>query len=558
MPSPHALRLHAVAVACLLAAGGAFAATPTPLPDLQAPAVPQPPAAIDPGVLPAAAPAETPKAAAAGTLQVELQRVEISGNHAIATPVLERAVGPLAGRRFDGPGLEALAQAVADTYRAAGFPFVRAVLPPQRVDGGVLRIQVVEGTLGRATAAGPDPLAGGAQAFLDDGLARGEILRADALERTLLLANDQPGFRVRPTLRPGAKPGESNLDVAVERKSRISGELALDNTGNQATGEHRVRTVLGIDSPFRFGDRAVFSALSTDKGLWLGSADYEMPLGAKGWRGLVGVARSSYQLGGAFSALDASGRADTAQLRLSRAVVRSQPANLTVAGTLQAKRLEDRFFGGALVRDKSSRVATLSAQFDLRDRLGGGGITYGQAGVTAGHLVLDGPSAAADALTAQAAGGFTKWNLDVARIQHVGGPFSAYGRVSLQGTGDNLDSSEKYSIGGFLGVRAYPLGEATGDRAWLAQLELRVAASDAATLFVFSDAGRASGQARPWDAASAAQRAIAGSGVGVRWLAGAWRLESTLGWRTQGGAALAESRDRNPRLYAVATYAFAR
>lgn len=550
---------RATAAALVLAACGAAGAAT--LPDLQAPAAPQPPAAPDPALVPGAPPAATPAAtagASAAGLQVDLQRVEFSGNRTLSSDELAQALGPVTGRRHDLASLQALAQQVAALYRARGYPFVRAVLPPQRLDGGVLRIEVVEGVLGTATASGPDPLAGGAQAFVAAGLPRGEVLRAQALERVLLLANDQPGFRVRPTLRPGAQPGESDLDVAVERRSRVSGELALDNGGNQATGTHRARALLGIDSPFRYGDRITLSALATDEGLWLGSADYETPLGATGWRGLAGVSRSSYQLGAGFAALDASGTADTVQLRLSNAVLRSQAANLTGTFTLQSKRLRDSFLGGALVRDKSSRLAIASLQFDRRDGLLGGGVSYGQASLTAGHLALDGASAVADAATAQAAGGFTKWNLDVARIQALSGPWSAYGRVSVQGTGGNLDSSEKYAVGGMLGVRAYPLGEATGDKARLLQLELRHATTAQLTLFGFADAGHARGQARPWDAGSAAQRSIAGAGLGLRWLQGPWRLESTLGWRTHGGAPQAESRDRDPRLFLVLTRSFSR
>ncbi len=543
-----ALRATAAA-ALLLAVASASAATASDLPELQGPAGLRAPAAA-PGVLPLPE-RSAPAGAATGGAQVVLDRVAFSGNRALPAEDLAAAVGPVAGRAFDLAGLEALAQRVADLYRARGYPFVRVVLPPQRLDTGVLRIDVVEGLLGIATAQGPDALAPGAQAFLDAGLPRGRILRSEALERTLLLANDQPGFRVRPTLRPGAQPGTSDLDVAVERRSRVSGEVAVDNAGSAATGTGRARAVVGIDSPFRYGDRLVLSTLATDRGLWLGSADYETPLGADGWRALAGVARSSYQLGGAFAALDATGTADTAQLRLSRAVVRSQQANLTASLTLQHKRLQDRYFGGALVRDKASRLATAAFQFDRRDGLGGGGVSYGQGSLTAGHLALDGASAAADALAAGAAGGFTKWNLDLARIQALSGPWTAYARYSQQGTQGNLDSSEKYAIGGAQGVRAYPLGEAAGDRAWLAQLELRWAVTGSWTVFGLYDTGLTHGQARPWDAASATQRRIAGAGLGMRWLEGRWRVEATLAQRTAGGPPLAETRDRQPRLFLV-------
>ena len=128
--------------------------------------------------------------------------------------------------------------------------------------------------------------------------------------------------------------------------------------------------------------------------------------------------------------------------------------------------------------------------------------------------------------------------------------------MSAQWSQRNLDPSEKFAAGGFLGVRAYPLGEASGDRGWLAQTELRAALGSTATVFLAADAGQARLNARPWDVGSAGQRSIAGAGLGARWFQPGWSLESTLSWRTQGGRPEAESRNRSARLFVVASHRF--
>ena len=53
-------------------------------------------------------------------------------------------------------------------------------------------------------------------------------------------------------------------------------------------------------------------------------------------------------------------------------------------------------------------------------------------------------------------------------------------RLSGQSASRNLDSSEKFLLGGFNGVRAYPEGEAAGDNAWLARLDWVVPVTSAA------------------------------------------------------------------------------
>ncbi|UWX04275.1 ShlB/FhaC/HecB family hemolysin secretion/activation protein [Pseudoxanthomonas sp. NC8] len=67
-------------------------------------------------------------------------------------------------------------------------------------------------------------------------------------------------------------------------------------------------------------------------------------------------------------------------------------------------------------------------------------------------------------------------------------------RVSGQLASRNLDSSEKFILGGFNGIRAYPEGEAAGDNAWLARLDwvvpLRLGRSPgAAAVRAFVDTG---------------------------------------------------------------------
>jgi hemolysin activation/secretion protein len=539
------------AVALLLASGAATAQATTGQAGMELQGqVPPRPLSTSPGAVPSV-PAPAPAAAAAsGGPRVTLEKVVFDGNQSLDSATLLAALGKLEGQRFDLAGLDRLAQAVMTRYRAAGYPFAQALIPPQSLQGGTLTIQVLEGRFGAVTATGTDPLLPGAQPFLDHGLRRGDAIRADALERTMLLLDDQPGFQVHPVLRPGAQRGEGDLVVSVERERRVQAEVGLDNAGNRSTGEYRARASVALLSPWRFGDRLAINAMVTDRRLWLGSVDYDAPIGPAGTRGQVGIARTSYQLGGAFAALDASGRADVATLRLSHAVLRSQASNLLVSAALQHKALRDEFRGVSpqLVRDKTSRLLLATAQFDHRDGLLGGGVTYGALNLTAGRLSLDAAAAQVDAASARSAGDFSKWALDVARIQRLPGAFSLYGRVSGQGASKNLDASEKFAAGGFLGVRAYPMGEASGDAGWLGQVELRWSAG-AVTPFLFADAARVRVNHAPWDAGVGNRRSIAGAGVGLRWQHGGWSLESTLASRTQGGAPQADGADRKPRLF---------
>ena len=134
-------------------------------------------------------------------------------------------LGPLPPTPQTLQGIEGLARRVEALYKREGYPFVQVVVPPQRVTDGVLTLQVIEGVLGRSTVAGTDRLTQGAQPFLDAGLPKGRPIHEKQLERTMLLIDDQPGFVLRPVLKPGAGFGESDLLAQVERQNRVSGDV---------------------------------------------------------------------------------------------------------------------------------------------------------------------------------------------------------------------------------------------------------------------------------------------------------------------------------------------
>lgn len=490
-----------------------------------------------------------------GGPSVTLTQVTLLGNTLFDNAELNSALGDYVGKSFDMAGMTSLTDRIAQYYRAKGYPFVQVVLPPQEVKDGTLTIRVLEGRYGSVTAAGKDNLPASAQPYLDALLHSGDPIQNKALERALLLLDDQPGMKISPVIRPGTAPGTGDLITNIERQSYYGGELGVDNTGNRYTGQYRAHVKLFANSPFMFGDKVTGALTYTNERMWLGSVEYEAPLNHYGLRGSIGYARTSYQLGAQFAALDANGYANVTSAKLSYPLVRSQALNIVASGTYQYKDLEDRYGTLGLVKNKRSEGLVLAAQFDHRDRIAGGGITYGVVSWSPGRLTLDATQAAADAGTAQTQGSFSKVNLDIARIQKLPGEFSAYGRFSGQWANKNLDSSEQFGLGGFYGVRAYPTGEGMGAKGWLVQGELRYAMGDY-TPFVFFDTGSVTVNVSPWAKSSDVSRHISGAGFGVRSQIQGWSIDGTLAWRINGGPAESDTVDRNPRFFLMINYRF--
>ena len=488
---------------------------------------------------------------APGGAAVILNAVKLSGNSVFSEETLRAALGDVTGKTFDLAGLRGLAQRITDVYQAGGYPFARAILPPQDLANGDLRIEVIEGRYGVVQAQGDDTgLARQATAFLD-GLLPGSVIASAPLERAALLLDDLPGIQTSATMRPGTQAGTGDLIVQIARDQRVRGDIGLDNAGSRYTGKNRVRANVDINSPFLLGDQLTVRALLSEEKLWLGSLGYSLPLGTSGLRGNVGYSHTSYELAKEFASLHANGTAKVASAGLSYPILRSQKANLTLIATYQSKDLHDNRDSTRTYESKSSQSMPLALQFDYRDAFDG--ITYGSASWTPGKLKLDAGLTAVDDYKSN--GRFHKVNLDVVRLQSLPAGFNLMAHLSWQQANKNLDSSEKLSLGGASGVRAYPSGEATGDEGGLAQLELRYDAG-AYTPYAFMDAGRITVNAKPVVAGDN-RRSLSGGGLGLRYQRQAWSADVALAWRSIGGRSLSETNsDPKPRVWLNVEYRF--
>lgn len=506
--------------------------------------LPQPPAAP----VPLPVPTSATDSALPGGAQVQLKAVQFSGNQILSTPALQALVADALGQRLDLAGLRAVAERVGAHYRRAGYLFARAYLPPQDLAQGVLRIEVLEGRYGQPRITSQVPgWATAAQPYLAP-LQPDDVIARSLLERVTLLISDLPGVTSLAVMQPGDKVGTGDLVVEVARADAFTGSLSLDNHGNRYSGQYLARLGLDWQSPFQLGDRLSLRTLASDNKLWLGSLTYSADMGAAGWRGTAALASTRYELGREFAAVGATGSAQVFSVGGAYALLRSNAANVKLSATFQRKQLRDT--QGPLRERKSSSSAVLQADFDQRDAVGAGGITYGNVSFTPGRMSLEGTD------VNQTAGSFSKLNLDVVRLQALSAGLTAYGRVAAQWSNKNLDSSERMWLGGINGVRAYPSGEGNGDQGWLAQAELR-ATLGRAQPYVFADAGRVRVNAKPVNSTVDNARSVAGAGLGARMQWQGVEMNGAVAWQTQGGKALADGgAGSNPRWWVSAAYRF--
>ena len=154
----------------------------------------------------------------------------------------------------------------------------------------------------------------------------------------------------------------------------------------------------------------------------------------------------------------------------------------------------------------------------MREPLFANSILVWNTSLTSGQLDLQEPGArAADSTTAQTQGSYRKLNLSLLYQHALNRQWTLFGSLSAQKAGKNLDSSEKMSLGGASGVRAYPVGEAAGDEGAQVTAEIRYALPQwlgaTPSIVLFADAGRVQTNKNAF-AAGVNARTLGAAGVG--------------------------------------------
>lgn len=517
------------------------------LQQMKRPPEPPPKSATPLPTLPVASPQVAP-----GGARVVVRSFVFGGNDSIGSEELNSILGASLGKPADMATLSQLASTVGEFYHRSGYPFARAYLPVQEVSGGVVRIEVQEGHFGEVQAKGKNPFwVSQTQWFLAP-LKTGELIKSAGLERVTLILDDLPGTKFVPVMHPGEKVGSGDLSVFEERGKLISGQVGVDNYGNRYTGAYRVNGAVNLNSPFLMGDQIALTSSVTDEALWFGSASYAVPVGGTGLRANAGFSHTQYELGSDFKSSNTTGTADISSAGLSYPLVRSTNANLRLVLGYQHKELHEDVNGS--ITNKKSDTVPVSAEFELRDSFAGSGVTYGSVSFTQGALSLPAERLAGDVNHTD--GAFSKANIDIMRIQSLPLNFTLFGRAGGQLAGENLDSSEKMSLGGASGVRAFPNGEALGDTGWMTQLELRKAVGNYAP-YAFVDAAGIQANQSP-AAGQDNTRNLGGAGLGLRYQRDKWELNSSVAWRAWGGAPEADThvKGRRPCVWVGVNYRF--
>ena len=421
--------------------------------------------------------------------KIAVKQFVFKGNTLLSLDKLKAAVASYQGESLSFAQLEQAVAEVAQAYRNRGWT-VRAYLPEQDIVDGMVTVHIVEAVFGKVVIEGAMPPGLDQARLIQIVLSEqttGTFLRSTAVDRALLIADDISGVAVTGGLQEGQRDGETDVVLKALEKPWLETNFSHDNTGSESTGVERTSLGFTGNSWLLPGD--VFSTqLVGSEGTRYVRISESIPIGYTGLRVGVNASRMTYRVGllGA-DGFEVTGLSESFGLESSYPLVRSRLHNL-YANLAVDNKIFRNFGSDKRNQDYSIRSTSLGLSGNLFDNWGGGGFNNASLTLTHGTVNMDGSASFIenpDQFPEGKLGFYRKLRYALSRQQTLTDQLAFYLALSGQSALSDLDSSEKFYLGGSSGVRAYPSSEGGGVKGYMANAELRwqVAPGYSATAF---------------------------------------------------------------------------
>lgn len=403
------------------------------------------------------------------------------------THELTKIAEKILNRRITGKTLDAALNEMTFCVRAQGRPAAFAYVPTQTAKDGALVVKINPGRFGAIVV---ENESGIAEKLVNDFAARlksGEIIRSENLEAALYAIDDIYGVRAHGILRAGDAAGTSDFVIRAQKETGGDALIYTENYGNKASGRYRMGLRENIALK-RLGGKITFGALASNgdmRNFFVGAA-----IPAAHGKVEVGLnfSRADYELGSLFENLGWKGKADTLDAYAKFPLRRTAKTSLTLKSGIMFRGLTDTLSPADISIKKRSRAV----YFGVDGARNGKNCSFDYS-LSAGTGKISARSDWAKSIgeVGRTLGRYEKIAADIRFVQRLGKHYDAILRAEGQKAGRNLDSSEKFYLGGARGVRAYPQGEATGDEGMIFTAELRRKLGKNFTASIYFDIGHA-------------------------------------------------------------------
>ena len=210
----------------------------------------------------------------------QVDRIEVVGSTVFKPEQLTAITAPFVGRKLTFIELLQVKDAITKLYVDHGYVTTGALIVPQTVEAGVIKIQVIEGSLQEIKIIGNRRLR---TQYIRDRILLGAKTPLNVphlLEKLQLLRLDPQIQNLSAELQTGVHPGTSVLQVEVEEANTFKPTVTLDNGRSPSVGSFRRGIDLQEANLLGLGDTLSVGYANTDGSNTI-NLNYTLPINAR-------------------------------------------------------------------------------------------------------------------------------------------------------------------------------------------------------------------------------------------------------------------------------------
>ncbi len=441
-----------------------------------------------------------------------LNRLDIEESKVLTVEEIAGVKAAYEGKEVTISDLYDAVAALNRLYESHGYLTCRAFLRPQKIEGGVVAVDLAESTVGRVVLDG-NKNTDGKYILNRLPLAEGSIPSMDKLNHDLLRFNGTNDAQLRIVLRAGESEGTTDYYITVKEPKNSSWTLFSDNMGTSGTGEYRMglfynnRSLSGRRNPLIVG--TVFS-----RGSRAFSAMYTHPVGRSGGKLNFSVNYNNVRQIKNTDVGRTKGRAYSFTLGYAQPICVSEKFRSEFTVDLRRQNSHSDWrpkSGGYDLRIVDDTVTDLSLGLAMT-KMGDRYVFYRKHTLTYGHS----SSSPDQSYGKSSSQNFTMYKLSALYQKYYGNGSNFLVRLDGQYSfKDNVVSSREFFLGGMYSVRGYPENYMSADSGISLNFEygMPIAHSKKVRGFWFFDYGRLFGESGE---SNNKDRYLVSTGLGVR------------------------------------------
>ncbi len=398
----------------------------------------------------------------------------VNGNSVLTVSQVEKAVYPYLGENRSIEDVEKARSALEKTFHDEGYLTVFVNIPEQEVNGGVVKLDVLEGKVEKLSVLGSKYYSLGKIKQHVTEFKEGHVPHFPTVQKQIALVNTNQDRVVAPVLRPGKSPGMVEVDLKVDDKFPLHASMEYNDRYTPNTTKTRLSGNLRYDNLWQ-SDHSIgmgFQVTPEDQSeVKVFSATYVIPYAGDYWAMYGVVSNSDISAVGDVNVLGNGNIYGLRYIHPMPSPIKGFNHNLTLGVDYKDFKETTSLLGSDSFNTPITYLPFL---------IGYTGNLATAASTTKLDLnfIFSTKSFVNSDEEFDTKRDFARQNFSYLRgqLEHTHTlpyQWQAYGSLGGQATGDRLISNEQYFLGGLDTVRGYLEASALGDQGVNATLELK-------------------------------------------------------------------------------------